>query len=426
MGKKLFAALLATGLSLAAVAQTPENDSFGEWYIGLGGGVNFSSMRFSNLDDEVYPDSKGNFSGVFSVFAEWDFGRQRQFAIRPQLSFLTRGGQLTGIGQDYYDYKLDEISDIVYGLKATYCDIRIPLIYQFCGQDAKFRPYAYVAPILGFATGGRIDGRITYLDNSYEGVGFDTSKANLASTWFAGAIGVGAKWQFLISDYRFFLALEASYQIGFTDTYSSREKDNEVTNVVSFYPYANGIEGTRKLSGFELQASLGIPFSIFSKKEPKAMPEPVFEEPAVIEPEPEPEVVVEEKPCYSLDEIITLIAKGQNVEGKTICAIDDINFDFAKSDIKPESYPYLDKLAAMLIRTNARVEVKGHTDNIGGEETNMILSRDRAMSVVKYLIDKGVSKSKLSYSYYGMTRPLTTNDTEEGRKLNRRVEFELK
>ena len=72
-----------------------------------------------------------------------------------------------------------------------------------------------------------------------------------------------------------------------------------------------------------------------------------------------------------------------------------------------------------------KVEVKGHTDNVGSEEFNMKLSKDRAEAVVKRLVKKGVQRSNLSYSYYGMSRPLTDNDTEEGRKLNRRVEFEI-
>ena len=117
--------------------------------------------------------------------------------------------------------------------------------------------------------------------------------------------------------------------------------------------------------------------------------------------------------------------KGERIEGKTICAIDAISFDFGKSNIKAESHDYLDNLAKTLIRTNAKIEVKGHTDNVGSEQYNMNLSRDRAKAVMEYLISKGVDKEKLTYSYYGMSKPLATNDTEEGRIINRRVEFEI-
>ena len=71
------------------------------------------------------------------------------------------------------------------------------------------------------------------------------------------------------------------------------------------------------------------------------------------------------------------------------------------------------------------VEVKGHTDVKGSDEFNMRLSKDRALAVVNYLIEKGVSKDRISYSYYVERLPLTTNSTPEGRQQNRRVEFEL-
>lgn len=176
------------------------------------------------------------------------------------------------------------------------------------------------------------------------------------------------------------------------------------------------------MGGFEVRMNIGIPLSVFKKK---AIPAPA---PVVEEPAPTPVVVIEkkEKPCYSLEEITTMMAKGESVEGKTICAINDaINFDYGKSEIKSESYDYLNGLAETLIRTNAKIKVKGHTDNRGTADFNMKLSNDRAKAVVDYLIKRGVSPSKLTYEGYGMSLPLTDNDTEEGRSLNRRVEFEI-
>ena len=93
--------------------------------------------------------------------------------------------------------------------------------------------------------------------------------------------------------------------------------------------------------------------------------------------------------------------------------------------IKAESFAYLDKLAETLKRINTRIKVKGHTDNIGTDEVNMNLSKERAQAVMNYLLGKGVSRSKLSYDYYGSSLPLTTNETEEGRAMNRRVEIEI-
>lgn len=419
--------LFATG---AAHAQNPPNN-FDNWHIGVGGGFNVSSLSFSQLDEDFYPDRHNNFSGVFSVFGNYEFGYQKQFAVGAQLAFLSRGGRISEIGRSYFeDYfspnESDRLKDVSYRLKATYFDIRIPLMYQFGKHSWRFRPYAYIAPIIGFVTNGHTDARFDYADNAYQGVKYDLTKTNMASVYFAGAIGVGAKYNFFLADCPFYLAMDMNYQFGFNDTYGSAEKNGDAMTVTSFFPTRRKVVGKRKISGFEMQFSLGVPLSVFSKRNTAKTPSV---ETIVAKPAHEPEVVqvqLEEKPCYTLDEIMSLMSKGETVVGKTICSIDDINFDFGKSTIKPSSYPYLNKPAKMLVRTNATICVKGHTDNIGSEESNLLLSKQRAEAVMAYLEKEGVSKSKLSYEYYGMSRPLTSNDTEEGRLQNRRVEFEIR
>lgn len=424
---KLFAAAaLFVGSPLCALAQEQANaDS--QWSFGFGGGIHCSRMSFSKLDKELFPDNNGNLSGVFSAFVRWEFGSQRRFALRPELNFLTRGGKLTGIGREIYDYE-EELEDVAYQMKATYLDLRIPVIYQFGRANMRFRPYVYVAPIIGFVTSGRMSGFYEYSDGTFEGVSFEASKSNINSLMIAGAVGVGLNYNFHISGCRFNLGLEVNYQYGFTDTFSSDEKDGKVENTVTFFKGGSMAGGTRKLSGFEVKATLGIPFSIFSRKEtPAPVVEPVNvpipNPPAVVEPVasiPEPE-----HGCWSLDEIIVMINQGERVEGKKICAIDDINFEFAKSTLNPSSFVYLDKLAEIIKRTGASIRVNGHTDNVGSDDVNMTLSRDRAIAVIEYLVRKGVPSNKLTYAYYGMTRPLESNDTEEGRRINRRVEFEI-
>ena len=113
------------------------------------------------------------------------------------------------------------------------------------------------------------------------------------------------------------------------------------------------------------------------------------------------------------------------MRGKTICAISDLYFESGKSTLQRRSFPYLDRLARIIVSANLSIRVKGHTDNVGSEELNIRLSRQRAVAVMEYLIRKGVDGSKITYSYYGSSMPLSTNDTKEGRTLNRRVEFEI-
>ena len=122
--------------------------------------------------------------------------------------------------------------------------------------------------------------------------------------------------------------------------------------------------------------------------------------------------------------MVTLSDK-QSITGKTICAIEQINFAFGESSISKDSYGYLDKIVLLIQQGNLKMEIKGHTDNVGNKDFNLELSKKRAMAVYSYLIKKGVNPDRLSYSYYGMSKPITSNDTEEGRKINRRVEFEI-
>jgi outer membrane protein OmpA-like peptidoglycan-associated protein len=72
-----------------------------------------------------------------------------------------------------------------------------------------------------------------------------------------------------------------------------------------------------------------------------------------------------------------------------------------------------------------RIEIGGHTDSHGSLAYNTTLSDNRAKSVVEYLIEKGIAADRLEYKGYAFTQPIATNDTDEGRQQNRRVEFKV-
>jgi outer membrane protein OmpA-like peptidoglycan-associated protein len=104
--------------------------------------------------------------------------------------------------------------------------------------------------------------------------------------------------------------------------------------------------------------------------------------------------------------------------------IKNILFDFDRFEIKPQYYSVLDEVAVMLSQNpKARVEIKGHTDNIGSDEYNRILSEKRAGTVKNYFVRKGVEKDRLVPVGYGFTMNKTSNEDESGRAQNRRVEF---
>ncbi len=104
-----------------------------------------------------------------------------------------------------------------------------------------------------------------------------------------------------------------------------------------------------------------------------------------------------------------------------------IYFDFNKATIKEISYPILDAVAeALEINTQIKLlRIEGHTDKEGTKEYNLQLSRDRAKAVMEYLIRKNIDEERLTYEGYGFTKPKASNRTEEGRAINRRVEFTI-
>ena len=102
-----------------------------------------------------------------------------------------------------------------------------------------------------------------------------------------------------------------------------------------------------------------------------------------------------------------------------------IQFDFDKSTLRTVSIPILDQAADVLLEyPNIRIEIQGHTCSMGSDEYNLILSQARANSVMNYLVQqKNVDQARLTAKGYGESTPIATNETNEGRIRNRRVEF---
>lgn len=107
-------------------------------------------------------------------------------------------------------------------------------------------------------------------------------------------------------------------------------------------------------------------------------------------------------------------------------AMRGIQFEHNKSTILPSSYHILDQVAKIFLENpHYVIEIQGHTDNVGNYDYNMTLSENRAKAVREYLINKGVNPERMTTHGYGPDRPITTNETREGRALNRRVEFNI-
>jgi outer membrane protein OmpA-like peptidoglycan-associated protein len=114
------------------------------------------------------------------------------------------------------------------------------------------------------------------------------------------------------------------------------------------------------------------------------------------------------------------------VEPKATITLNNIFFDFAKAELKSESFPELNRIVDLMKQqATIDVEITGHADATGPAEYNLTLSKFRADKVAGYLINKGIAKERITVSYLGETKPAVSNDTLENRRKNRRVEFTI-
>lgn len=190
-----------------------------------------------------------------------------------------------------------------------------------------------------------------------------------------------------------------------------------------------------EMNDFYWQHSLGLVFSIGRKEaaaaapvviapaapapppapapQPQPEPEPVVE--VVPEPEPEPAQIVVQEPV-----------KPEVIEREFTGTIENVLFAFDSSEIRQEYVSILDNVVKVMRDfPQYKLEIAGHTDDIGAPAYNQELSRQRAEGVMSYLVNKGVQAGRMSIIYKGETQPEVSNDTPENRALNRRVEFRL-
>ena len=114
------------------------------------------------------------------------------------------------------------------------------------------------------------------------------------------------------------------------------------------------------------------------------------------------------------------------IEIGQVIRLNNVFFDFDKWDLRPESYIELNRVVKLLAENPAiEIEMAAHTDSRGSDEYNFKLSDNRAKSVMDYIISKGIPVNRITSHGYGETKPVSTNDTDDGRQLNRRVEFTI-
>jgi len=122
--------------------------------------------------------------------------------------------------------------------------------------------------------------------------------------------------------------------------------------------------------------------------------------------------------------VIEVRLKKLNVNQKVV--LNNVFFDVDSYDLKPESKVELDKLVEFMNeQSSLKIEIGGHTDNTGNATANQLLSENRSKSVQAYLVSKGIDPKRLKSKGYGASQPLESNESEEGRRKNRRTEYRI-
>jgi len=148
-----------------------------------------------------------------------------------------------------------------------------------------------------------------------------------------------------------------------------------------------------------------------------------FQKDLFLEPVIQPKVLPEVKPKKEIK--VEKIGVPVNPEKSTF-KLDKVYFDLGESNVLPESFEQLDNLATYLKENpSLKIQIEGHTDNQGDSKANKKLSLERAYNVREYLVSKGIVGNRIKFVGLGDTQPVSANDNEENRKLNRRVEYKI-
>ncbi len=450
--------LLATGAALAqqpsqdTVAATPQDTTaqapaaqesktavvFPKSWLGVRGGLNLSDMRYSQKLVDRYTHYWQP-QGMVGLFGHFNLG-ESNFALRPEVSLVGRADSL-------------EWKDVQYRMKAHYLDFRLPITYNFRFEGSRVSPYLMVVPEFGLAYGGRIG---YHADDFPRGVTAKVTKADINGYDAGVMFGAGVDFLVETGGMPLLMSVEGGYNIGLLNTFAQREiRDNPDIADADRSVIANRFFGAelwqneRKNRGIEVALRLAIPLDGSWKKKAEPIEQVIDTTPkipdtvyvVVVDTTPrEPDTVFVGQPapavdsvgpsyvkkdCYSFAEMYAFITLGIDISDKRICLF-NINFDFDSYRLRPESkQPLLDVAMMMKAYPEMRIKVYGHTDSLGTENYNNVLSLQRANAVIKFLRSQGIDGSRMMPEGFGKKYPIDTNKTDQGRFRNRRVEIEV-
>jgi outer membrane protein OmpA-like peptidoglycan-associated protein len=271
-------------------------------------------------------------------------------------------------------------------------------------------PGGSIAPFAGY----RLGNTFTFtpiLQPQFAAFQTDVSTDRDSDVTSVFSITAGGRFSLIDENREVYFSTQGGY---YTDVTGPLNDDGEGFNIAGGFNYefqpgtALGIFIRRDQSGMQAARGSGDDLVFLniglSLKHHFLPPPPPPPAPAVAEAPPPAPVPVEKK---------KIVLRG-------------VNFDFDKSDIRPDARPILDEAAETLKEYSAvAISVEGHTDAVGTDQYNQGLSVRRAEAVRNYLVERGIDRARMSVEGLGESRPVATNDTDDGRAQNRRVELRI-
>ena len=405
--------------------------------LGVRGGLNLSDMIYSHRPVDRYKHIWQP-QGMLGLFAHFQLG-ESNFSLRPEVTVIGRADSLVW-------------KDVEYRMKAHYADFRLPIVYNFRFHNSCWSPYLMVVPEFCMAYGGKIS---YHADDFPNGVTTKVTRADINDYDAGVMLGLGMDFLVRTGGMPILLSLEGGYNIGLLNTFAQREiKNNPDVAADNRSVIANNFFGaelwqeTRNNRGIEVAMRLAIPIDGSWKEKAKPIdqvidttpktPDTVF---VILEdttphvpdtvfvqvgtPDTNDGITYVKKDCYSFSEMYAFITLGVDISDKRICLF-NINFDFNSYKLRPESkQPLYDVAMMMKAYPEMRIKVYGHTDSLGTENYNYVLSLQRANAVIKYLKSQGIDSSRMEPEGLGKKYPIDSNQTPQGRFKNRRVEIEV-
>lgn len=186
------------------------------------------------------------------------------------------------------------------------------------------------------------------------------------------------------------------------------------------YSYEIPMQNIAKYGSGSHEIALGLKFC----KTPKELPS--VDLPHIIDTVRIVETIVDTVFIEKIDTVFIEHVSDTDVKDALLQAAKSLEFETDKAIIRKISYGDLESLAnILLMREDLTISMEGHTDSDGSDEYNMQLSKDRVEAVKDFLVANGVKADRIITSYYGESRPIADNNTEEGKRKNRRVEMKI-